>query len=98
MVTARWREKHKENGIDPATLKPTQAEIFDICQELAAELKKVRGRPADPILTHHVRALMALVEEMSGQPYRRSSLRHAAHSDASGRAARRRSAADRPQA
>ena len=62
LVNETWRARQRAAGLDPDGRPPTQPEIFDICEELAATLEPQSGRPADRVLTQHVQGLMALLE------------------------------------
>lgn len=43
-------------------------DLREAARLVAAEVKRVRGRPDDLVLSHHVEGLMALIQETSGKP------------------------------
>lgn len=70
IIKARWLKRNSEAGDSTNGRRPAPAEILEICEDLKRELRAVRGRPSDPILTYHVQGAMALVERMAGHPVR----------------------------
>lgn len=68
LIKARWLQRNAGEGGNSVDREPTPSDIWDICEELRDKLKPVRGRPADPNLTYHVRGLMALIQDTCGEP------------------------------
>jgi hypothetical protein len=57
---------------DPEATYPSQVDVNIAAGKLVAELKPRRGRPPDPILTHHVQAITALYRQTCGSDIRAS--------------------------
>lgn len=67
-IKSRWLKRQRASGTNAPGRPPNPSEIFEICEKLKAEIKPTRGRPAGTILTYHVQALMALVQQTCGEP------------------------------
>jgi hypothetical protein len=71
------RERANERAPDATALSPE--DVNAAAQELVDKLKPRRGRPSDPILVHHIQAMMALHRQTCGKNVRASLTRNSVY-------------------
>lgn len=76
-INFKARERARERDPDAATLSPK--DVNAAAQELVDKLKPRRGRPSDPILAHHIQAMMALHRQSTGKDVRASLTRNSVY-------------------